>query len=275
VLKSGTIELPAGSIPSPSGGRSSAVDFTHALLQGNPIAVEAARQAMADREANVTIPKGAPMSDVHDAINKMGGTALRGDPDYVKHDKPEDEASVADKFVASTYDWCRYFKYNAKEEKLITPLLMAYRHAMRQANKFVLDKEFTVLATQLSSSVSPEKLLTRLPLATLPYETTWIEFPLRLKVLTMRAAHGLKGVPDGVAPRMGVLLERVSDTMSTVTMVCEGEEVTPPNLTGYIFSTDEQTLRFNQVFHGLTPLTRLSRRPAEENAGVSGCHERS
>jgi hypothetical protein len=238
VVKSGTITLPPGAIPSPSGGRSSAFDFSQALLQNHPEAVSAYNTVMG---GPMVIPKGAPMSDVHDLINRFAGD-------------PEEEASLADKFVSSTYDWCKYFDYTANEEKRVMPHIMAYRHAMRQANKFVLDKEFTVLATQMSSSIKPEKLLTRIPLATLPYEVTWIEFPLRLKVLAMRVAHGLKGVPDGIAPRMGVLLERINDTMATVTMVCEGPECITPNLMGYVYSVDEQTLKFNQTFKGMTPL---------------------
>jgi hypothetical protein len=228
VIKSGTITLPPGSIPSPSGGKSSALDFSQALLQNHPAAVQAYNTVMRDPEL------------AHQA------------------DKPEDEASVADKFVASTYNWCRYFKYTGKEEKLVTPLLMAYRHAMRQANKFVLDKEFVEYATTISSTCKAEKLLTRLPLATLPYETTWIEFDLHAKVRTMRRLHGFDNMPSEgtVAPRMGVLLERINDTMSTVTMVSDGERfqgITAPNLTGYVFSTDERTLKFDQMYHGLTP----------------------
>ena len=53
ILKSGTIELPAGSIPSPSGGKSSAVDFTHALMQGNPLAEAAVAKALAEDEPSL------------------------------------------------------------------------------------------------------------------------------------------------------------------------------------------------------------------------------
>jgi hypothetical protein len=224
VVKSGTITLPPGAIPSPSGGKSSALDFSQALMQGNPIAVEAATRAM--------------NSDLDHAVNY----------------KPEDEASVADKFVASTYDWCKYFRYTGREEKLVLPQLMAYRHAMRHANKFVLDNEFTEYATTISNSCTPAQLLARIPLATLPYETTWIEFDLHVKVRTMRRYHGLNEMPDGaVSPRMGMLLERVDDMMSTITLVTENDGITHPNFTGYLFSTDERHLRHNQMFHGLTP----------------------
>ena len=213
VLASGEITLPPGSIPSPSGGKSSAIDFTHALMTGHPVAMEAASKALASA----------------------------------------DEPTVADKFISSTFEWCKAFDYTAKEEKKVAPILMAYRKAMRFAHRFVLDKEFVEYATELSSTVTPEKLLSRLGFATLPYETTWIEFDLHAKVRTMRRIHGLGGMPSGVGPRMGVLLERVNDTVATVTMVADGGKIVSPNLTGYVYSTDERTLRFDQMFNGLTP----------------------
>ena len=101
--------------------------------------------------------------------------------------------------------------------------------------------------------------MTRLPLATLPYEVTWIEFDLHAKVRTMRRHHGLSDMPSDIErlpPRLGVLLERINDTMATVTMVADGtlfNGITAPNLTGYVFSTDERTLKFDQMYHGLTP----------------------
>jgi hypothetical protein len=251
LLSSGTITLPPGAIPSPSGGRSSAVDFSDALMRGNPIATKAVDDALRRQPGLIPIPSLGP--------HAMG--------------RPADEASVADKFVASTYNWCRYFNYTAKEEKLVTPILMAYRHAMRQANKFVLDKEFVEYATTISSTCKPEKLLARLPLATLPYETTWIEFDLHTKVRTMRRMHGQSDMPEegNVAPRLGVLLERVNDTMATVTMVADGQRfngITAPNLTGYIYSTDERTLRFDQMFHGLTPFDAAYR--SDRLKGLAG-----
>ena len=261
IVKSGRIELPAGSIPTPTA--SSAMNFARALMEGNPIAMKAADDALADDElrsatGGIHIPAGAPMSDVHDAINKMAG-------------KPEDEASVADKFVAATYEWPKFLGFTAKQTKAAMPLIMAYRQAMKRANKFVLDKEFVEYATHISSNTTPEKLLARIGFATLPYETTWIEFDLMAKVRAMRAHHGLTTMPDGVAPRMGVLMERINDTMCTVTMVCESTDIIMPNLTGYVFSVDERTLHFNQVYHGMTPfdaayrVDRLKRMPMFED----------
>jgi hypothetical protein len=58
--------------------------------------------------------------------------------------------------------------YNAHDSKAVQPILIAYRQAMRQANKSVLDNEFTAYATHISNNVKPEKLLARLHLATLP-----------------------------------------------------------------------------------------------------------
>lgn len=50
ILKEGVIELPPGSIPSPSLGKSHAFDFSQALLQGNPVAIEAANRALRDEQ---------------------------------------------------------------------------------------------------------------------------------------------------------------------------------------------------------------------------------
>jgi len=223
---SGTITLPPGAIPSPSGGKSSAFDFSTALMQGNPVAVQAVEDAMRTVDW--------PLDSI---------------------ETKEEEASVADKFIASTYDWCKTFKYTGREEKIVQPILMAYRQAMRKAHRFVLDNEFTRYATEISNRVKPEKLLARIGLATLPYEVTWIEFDLHTKVRVMRAFHGLEGIPDGVSPRMGILLERINDTMCTVTMVGEetGGRLVVPTLTGYVFTIDERTLHFNQRYNGMTP----------------------
>ena len=173
VVKSGTITLPPGTIPSPSGGKSSAFDFSQALLQGHPAAMEAARHA----------------------LNFEG--------------KPEDEASLADKFVSSSYEWAKYFRFNAKEEKAVVPVVMAYRQAMRQAQRFVLDDDFTRYATEVSNNTKAEKLLYRLQYCTLPYDKTWIEFrpayqgadDAAVSWVGRRAAECVK--TDGVAARTG------------------------------------------------------------------------
>jgi hypothetical protein len=133
---------------------------------------------------------------------------------------------------------------------------MAYRHAMRQANKFVLDKEFVEYATRISSTCTPPKLLTRLPLATLPYEVTWIEFDLRTKVRVMRELHGLSDMPDKVAPAWACC-SNGSTTPWRPLPWCPMARclmASPPNLTGYVYSTDERTFHYNQMFKGLTPV---------------------
>ena len=226
-LKSGTITLPPGSIPSPSGGKSHAFDFSQALLSGNPVAIAAAEKAMETEGRFVTI--NAP---------------------------PKDEPSLADKFVSSSYEWSKYFKFTAKEDKAVQPVVTAYRQAMRQAHRFQLDPDFVRYATEVSSTCKPEKLLYRLQYATLPYEKTWIEFDLNVKVETMRRFHGLEPKVYGVAPRCGLLLERVDDQMSTVTIVNEAPnlgDITTPNFTGYLFSLDERHLPYTRTYNGLTP----------------------
>jgi hypothetical protein len=195
------------------------------------------------------------LGDAHNAVKEFVET-----PKVSVHDFTKEDESLADKFIASTYHWAKGFNYTAKEEKAVLPIVNAYRQAMRRANRFVLDNQFVEYATVVSSNCAAEKLLYRLQYATLPYETTWIEFNLHAKVLIMRQCHGLSGVPEGVAKRMGILLERVDTTMATVTLVCEGlydgkggQNLTCPNFTGFMFSLDERALRFDRVYHGMTP----------------------
>ena len=194
VLKSGTITLPAGSIPSPSGGRSSAVDFTHALMQGHPLAEEAVRQAMNRPERLVNI------------------------------NMPPEEASLADKFVAETYTLPKRLGLNKHQANQVEPILQSYRQDMRKAHRFVLDNDFVRYASEISSTTPPAKLLARVSLASLPYDITWIEFDLKTKVRTMRAIHKMddsKFDYDQVADRLGLIIRRLSDTEMVVEMVCE------------------------------------------------------
>jgi len=149
----------------------------------------------------------------------------------------------------------RIFGYTARQAKIVAPIIMRYRQAMRRASRFVLDDEFTRYATEVSSHTEPEKLLYRLQFCTLPYQTTWLEFDLHVKVRTMRAIHGMPGLPDNVPQRMGVLMERVDNTLSTVTMVLSGSahDVVAPNMTGYLFSLDERAVSRHYAYHGLVP----------------------
>ena len=193
VLKSGTITLPAGSIPSPSGGRSSAVDFTHALMQGHPLAEEAVRQAMNRPRRLVSI------------------------------NMPPEEASLADKFVAETYTLPKRLGLNKHQANQVEPILQSYRQDMRKAHRFVLDNDFVRYATEIASTTSPAKLLARVSLASLPYDITWIEFDLKTKVRTMRAIHKMddsKFDYDQVADRLGLIIRPLSDTEMVVEMVC-------------------------------------------------------
>jgi hypothetical protein len=234
-LATGDISFTRDKIPSVTGGKSPAVDFMHALQTGNP---EAARAV--------------------DEI--MGGAA--GTSFLVQGPRAK-EQSLADALMSSTYEWCRYFNFTAKQEKQVMPILNRYRQSLRTAHRFQLDNDFTQYATEISNNTKPEKLLYRLQFATLPYETTWIECNLHVKVLTMRKFHGLEGVPEGVSGRMGVLLKRIDETCATVEMVGEGtaDGITVPLLHGYIYSLDERTLEYNRKYNGLTPFS-LHRRAA-------------
>src|SRR5262249_17521190 len=97
IRKEGSIEFTHDNIPSVTGGRSPAMDFVHALNTGNPEAERLIREQIGDERI--------------DAVS-LG-----------RHAK---EQSLADVFMASTYNWTRYFNYNAKQEKRVLPILNHY-----------------------------------------------------------------------------------------------------------------------------------------------------
>lgn len=231
----GNLTFTRDQIPTVTGGASPAMDFTNALMTGNPEALRLAQ------EAGIDLTK----VDVLEARTRR-----------------KKEESLADSLMAATYQWCKEFSFTAANEKRVMPILNHYRQSMRQAHRFELDNDFTQYATEVSNRTLPEKLLYRLQFATLPYETTWIEFNLRVKVRTMRMFHGHDDMPQGLGDRMGILLKRVDDTMATVEMVGEGvaaPDTTAPCLHGYIFSLNERPLTFQRKYNGLTPMSMQQR----------------
>lgn len=234
----GEFTFPRDKIPSVTSGKSPAMDFASALMQGNPEAVRIAREATGGEYDLVQGPDGS-----------------------LSMPQRKKEQSLADVFMSSTYEWCKYFNYNAKAEKAVMPILNHYRQSLRQSHRFELDNDFVAYATEVSNGTKPEKLLYRLQFATLPYETTWVEFDLHTKVRAMRAWHGLHGVPDGVATRMGILIKRIDEQACTVEMIGESiaNEITAPCLHGYIFSINERSIDWNRKFNGLTPFSMRKR----------------
>jgi hypothetical protein len=160
--------------------------------------------------------------------------------------EPKEEASFADLFIAATYRYCKTMGMTAHEAKFIEPRLASYRDDMRRAQRFVLDDDFVRYATEISSRTTAEKLLSRLHYAVLPYETTWIEFSLPVKVHAMRAFHGLDphGLDHDIGRYLGLLLHRINDTDFVCEIVCEmhnmpATEVTPCMIAFYV-SQDER-----------------------------------
>ena len=175
-VKGGTISWNAGDIPSVTGGKSPAMDFTTALMSGHPGATEAVDDLM----FRPFTPNG-------------------------------EEPSLADKFIASTYAKPVYHGYqpSSRRRKEAEAVLMQYRVDMRRAHRFVLDNEFTEYVTRMAAA-TPEKILARLQYATLPYETTWVEFDCRVKIRTSRELDFAvveiidngAGIPDAVKPHI-------------------------------------------------------------------------
>jgi len=189
----------------------------------------------------------------------------------------KDEASLADQFVSATYQWAKYFGLTAHETKLIDWVPAHYRQAMRNAQKFVLDDQFTEYATIMAAAnMTPQKLLYRMQFASLPYETTWVEFNLRAKVGASRTLAGLDPEPPYDTPgRLGLLLQRIDDRSAAVTCVSDGlspiRDLVAPNLTGYFFSNDNRDFKqhhkmtsFDGKFRSLE-LMRLQRLPPDKD----------
>ncbi len=226
--RTGTISFNRDQIPSVTDGKSPAMDFTQALMRGDPVAERLIRESGIDPKEVLVAP---PLAK-------------------------EKKESLADLFMSGTYEWAKEFNYTAKDIKAITPILLAYRKSIREASRFTLEDDATRYITEISSTTPPEKLFYRLQFATLPYPTTWIEFNNRAKVRIMRELKGLEGVPVDVSDRAGILLERVDDTMVTCTMVVEGVNTfTSPLFHGYLLTLDERVHPHNRTFNGMTPFS--------------------
>src|SRR5215470_4913981 len=95
----GTINVPSLGIPSPSGGKSPALDFTDALMRGDPRATEALARSMAD----------------------------------AKRDK---NTSLADQFMADSDRQAGYWHFTGRKAKNFNEMLERYRNEMRRAHRF-------------------------------------------------------------------------------------------------------------------------------------------
>ena len=134
-----------------------------------------------------------------------------------------DGPTVADKFISSTFEWCKAFDYTAKEDE-VAPILMAYRKAMRFAHRFVLDKEFR----RTPRSCRPSRRETAV-------STGLRHVALRDDVDRVRPARqaaddaaDTRSCPPAWGRAFGVLLERVNDTVATVAVQRTAERSSRP-----------------------------------------------
>jgi len=204
-------------LPSPSGGKSSALDFSDALMRGDPRATEALARSMAD----------------------------------AKRDK---NASLADQFMADSERQAGYWGFKGRKAKDFNEMLERYRNEMRRAHRFHLEDDFTAMATTISSSTDPKKLLYRLQYATLPYEITWLEFDPRVKIRVIHRMRGLSGRSiEGVPDRMGIMLYRINETDTLCQLFAayptSGRDLLAPHLTCYFFSTVERDFTKSGTIH--------------------------
>jgi hypothetical protein len=184
---------------------------------------------------------------LEDEREKVVKSRLRRMPQY----KPGEEPTLADKFIASTYTLGAAAN-QAWKRKRIDEVMLQQRVAMRKAHRFVLDSEFVEHATR-ASTVDSKKLLARLQFATLPYETTWIEFDLHTKIRVLQELHKIEriGLAD-ISPRLGILLQRIDDTTGIATLVSEAGDSADMHLLSHCFSMVERT--YWPPFNGHEPL---------------------
>jgi hypothetical protein len=131
---------------------------------------------------------------------------------------------LADQFYEGTYRWPKLMTLGHDRVRAEQDMIR-YRAAMKRANRFILDDDLTRMVTEVSSTTNSDTLARRVSSAILPYETTWIEFDLHVKVQkTLDLSLGPnRKPPPGVAPRMGILLQRDLDypTAWAATIVTE------------------------------------------------------
>lgn len=168
----------------------------------------------------------------------------------------DDNPSLADLFIAEVSKPCTGLK--GRERKVYEEHMLQYRLDMRKAKRFILDDRFTEMATHMAT-VPAKKTLARLQYCILPYEQTWIEFNLRIKVRTIREIHKSNNDDySDVAPRLGMLLQRINDTDAVCTLVGEYEGTAVAHLMCYFFSTVESNFKYPNVPFGCMPLSSLA-----------------
>lgn len=153
------------------------------------------------------------------------------------------EPALADLAVADSYRIPGLCAGRTRRE--MDAAMLQFRIDMRKANRFELDNEFVRLATAAAYN-KPEKVLSRIGVANLPYETTWVEFNLHAKV-QQSIDQGTAQHPtlEGVPSRYGLLLKRNPARRSAwhMTMVgeldLEGQHVVTVHPTSFKFDADE------------------------------------
>ena len=152
--------------------------------------------------------------------------------------------SLADQFMADSTIGSVFWRLTGRKKKDFDAMLERYRDEIRRAHRFHLDDDFVRMATQVSSSTTPQQCLHRLQFALLPYEITWMEFDPRVKMRTIHNLRGLQGRSlDGVPDRMGLLLYRINNTDWLCQLFAayptSGRELLAPHLTCYFVSAIE------------------------------------
>jgi len=219
ILKSGTIELPAGSIPSPSGGKSSAIDFTSALMQGHPAATKAVEDVLRD-EASLADKFVSETYTLPKRLGLNGHLTKKVEPILASY---RDDMRKAHRFVLDN----EFVRYVTEVSSLTPPAKLLYRLQFA-----TLPYDITWIEFDLKTKVHVMRAVHNMDDSKFDY--------------------------DNVADRLGLIIRRLSDTEAIVEIVCEthGDYGLIGTTICYFFSVQEHewSLADGGGFTGCRPL---------------------
>jgi len=125
------------------------------------------------------------------------------------------DLSLIDEWMAGTYGLPKavkkYMRHSRKRLEKVEQDCIMQRSLIKRSARFTLDDEFVEMATRVAGTASPEKMKQMTQMATLPYEVTYLELNLHVKVRTSATLAGYGDeyeIHSTVPKRLGLLLKR-------------------------------------------------------------------
>lgn len=126
---------------------------------------------------------------------------------YPMKNSQDDSDTVADAAITLTHDHGSLDKgMPIKVRRNIDAAFIGLRAHIKRAHRFVVEDDMLDAVIE-AGNAQPNVIQKRLPLAMLPFDTTWIEFDTRVRLQT-QSRLGTSGPPEKDQYRMGYLLER-------------------------------------------------------------------